>query len=30
MELANSVRVFDGDLRKWATPKNEFDAAAPI
>jgi len=30
MELANGVRVIDGDLRKWATSKNELDAAASI
>ena len=30
MKLANGVRVIDGDLGKWATSEDEFDAAAPI
>lgn len=30
MELADGVRVIDGDLRKWATIEHKFDAAPPI
>ena len=30
MKLADGVRVIDGDLGKWATSKDEFDATAPI
>lgn len=30
MELANGVGVLDGDLGKWATTKDEFDATAPL
>ena len=30
MELANGVRVVDGDLCKWATIEHEFDATSPI
>jgi hypothetical protein len=30
MELANGVGIIDGDLRKRATSKDEFDAAAPL